>query len=116
MASNKGTSKADDADRPMEERRGGISLPPRTETAHRQLTFWREGFSFGDGPLMRYDDPQNAAVLDAIRSGHAPPTLLGVQPGQLIDIAVANRLNEDYVMPPKDHNEDCESSMPSTGA
>jgi UBX domain-containing protein 1 len=39
------------------------------ELVVRRLTFWREGFTVEDGPLMRYDDPANADVLAAIHAG-----------------------------------------------
>jgi UBX domain-containing protein 1 len=35
----------------------------------RHLTFWRNGFSIEDGPLMAYDDPANEEFLRAINSG-----------------------------------------------
>lgn len=38
--------------------------------AIRHLTFWRDGFSVEDGPLMRYDDPTNARILEEINSGY----------------------------------------------
>lgn len=41
------------------------------ESAVRHLTFWRDGFSIEDGPLMRYDNPENQRILDAINSGCA---------------------------------------------
>ncbi|CAO3608512.1 unnamed protein product [Cunninghamella blakesleeana] len=72
-------------------------LPPVT----RYLTFWRNGFSVDDGPLLRYDDPANAAMLSAINSGRAPLSLLNVQHGQPVDVRVAKRQDEDYVPPPK---------------
>lgn len=37
----------------------------------RHLTFWRNGFSVEDGPLLRYDDPANEEFLKAINSGYA---------------------------------------------
>ncbi|KAJ6549109.1 SEP domain-containing protein, partial [Mycena vulgaris] len=61
------------------------------------VTFWRNGFSFGDGPLLLYDDPQSAAILEAIHSGTVPPALLGIKAGQLVALAVAKRTQEDYV-------------------
>ncbi|KAI8576880.1 hypothetical protein K450DRAFT_254733 [Umbelopsis ramanniana AG] len=67
----------------------------------RQLTFWRNGFSIGEGPLLRYDDPANEYALNAINSGRAPLSLLDVQPGQAVDVRVAKRLDEDYTPPPK---------------
>ncbi|CAO3616088.1 unnamed protein product [Cunninghamella echinulata] len=72
-------------------------LPPVT----RYLTFWRNGFSVDDGPLLRYDDPANSAMLSAINSGRAPLSLLNVQHGQPVDVRVARRQDEDYVPPPK---------------
>lgn len=35
----------------------------------RHLTFWKDGFSVEDGPLLRYDDPANKEVLAAIKAG-----------------------------------------------
>ena len=45
-----------------------LDAPP----AIRHLTFWRDGFSVEDGPLMRYDDPNNAQILEEINSGYNP--------------------------------------------
>lgn len=95
----------------MEERRGGISLPPSTQPARRQVTFWRNGFTFGEGPLMSYEDPKNAAVLQDILSGQVPPTLLDAQPGQLVELAVSKRTNEDYVAEPKEPSDDSEAGV-----
>lgn len=36
----------------------------------RHITFWRDGFSVEDGPLMRYDEPANAQLLDEINTGY----------------------------------------------
>jgi UBX domain-containing protein 1 len=74
---------------------------PSEEAAVREITFWREGFSIQDGPLMRYDDPANSEILNAINSGNAPPSVLNVQVGQPVELRVSRRLNEDYVPPPK---------------
>ncbi|KAI8092500.1 uncharacterized protein BX664DRAFT_88744 [Halteromyces radiatus] len=67
----------------------------------RYLTFWRNGFSVDDGPLLRYDDPANSAMLSSINSGRAPLSLLNVKHGQPVDVRVARRQDEDYVPPPK---------------
>lgn len=45
----------------------------------RHITFWREGFSVEDGPLMRYDDPANSQVLNEINAGYAFSFLVGVR-------------------------------------
>lgn len=75
--------------------------PRAPESVNRSLTFWRDGFSIEDGPLMRYDEPQNQEILKAIQSGRAPTALMGVQPGQQADVHVFRRLDEDYVPPKK---------------
>ncbi|KAF7731582.1 hypothetical protein EC973_009346 [Apophysomyces ossiformis] len=67
----------------------------------RYLTFWRNGFSVDDGPLYRYDDPANAAMLESINSGRAPLSLLKVSHGQPVDVRVSRRQDEDYTPPPK---------------
>jgi hypothetical protein len=46
--------------------------------AIRRLTFWRDGFTVGDGPLMRSDDPANADVPAVIHASQAPPSILNV--------------------------------------
>ena len=47
------------------------SAPPEREleTAVRVITFWRNGFTIEDGPLLSYDNPQNAQLLELINSG-----------------------------------------------
>lgn len=67
------------------------------EVVQRSLTFWRNGFSVEDGPLMRYDDPANREVLEAIESGRAPAHLMNVEYGQRAEVRVFKRLDEDYV-------------------
>ncbi|GBB86160.1 hypothetical protein RclHR1_01260031 [Rhizophagus clarus] len=67
----------------------------------RHLTFWRNGFSIEDGPLMAYDDPANEEFLKAINSGRAPLALLNVRQDQPVDVRVARRLDEDYKPPSK---------------
>lgn len=70
------------------------------EPAVRHLTFWQDGFSIEDGPLMRYDDPANRETLEAINAGRAPLSLLNVRFGQPVELLVARRTNEKYVPPP----------------
>lgn len=71
------------------------------ETAIRNITFWRDGFSVEDGPLLRYDVPENARLLNEINTGNAPPSILNVRVGQPVELRVARRTNEDYVPSPK---------------
>jgi len=74
-------------------------VAPDDTPAVRHLTFWRDGFSVEDGPLMRYDDPANEQILGDINSGRAPPQILNVLPGQPVELRVAKRLADNYVLP-----------------
>lgn len=67
----------------------------------RELTFWRNGFSIGDGPLMSQSDPRHNQILQAILAGTAPVDLLGLKVGQPVEVRVAKRTDEDWVAPPK---------------
>ena len=42
---------------------------PAQQTAIRNLTFWRDGFSVEGGDLRRYDDPAQAQILSEINAG-----------------------------------------------
>jgi UBX domain-containing protein 1 len=57
-------------DRKSSPRPSGSRTPAnRPRGMIRNLTFWKEGFSIEDGPLMRYDDPHNKEILEAIKAG-----------------------------------------------
>lgn len=82
----------------------GSAQPPQdddNEVQTRRLTFWRNGFSIEDGPLLSYDEPRNRETLEAIQSGRAPPSLFGVRFNQPLQVEVAQRKSEDYQPPPK---------------
>ncbi|KAF4632432.1 hypothetical protein G7Y89_g5699 [Cudoniella acicularis] len=70
--------------------------PPQTRTLH----LWEDGFSVEDGPLRRFDDPQNAPDLQMIRQGRAPLHLMGVRPDQPVDVQLMKH-EENYKAPPK---------------
>lgn len=78
----------------------GQEAGDREEVAVREITFWRDGFSIADGPLLKYDDPANQATLSAINSGSAPPSVLNVRVGQPVELRVAQRTHEEYQPPP----------------
>lgn len=62
----------------------------------RELTFWRNGFTVGDGPLHRFDDPENASVLQELNRGRVPVSVLNVEFGQDVDVSVIKKNDEDY--------------------
>jgi len=65
----------------------------------RVLHLWQDGFSVDDGPLYRFDDPANDHTLALINQGRAPLALLGVQPGQEVDLQLNPHRDEKYVQP-----------------
>ncbi|KAF2153177.1 SEP-domain-containing protein [Myriangium duriaei CBS 260.36] len=73
------------------------SLPRVTRTLH----LWSDGFSVDDGPLYRFDDPANGPTLALINQGRAPLALLGVEPGQEVDLQLSPHKDEKYVQPKK---------------
>ncbi|KAG6887996.1 hypothetical protein C0995_011101 [Termitomyces sp. Mi166 len=75
------------------------AVPEDEAPAVRNLTFWSNGFTLEDGPLMQYDNPEHAALLAQLRSGQAPPHVLNLRVGQPVDIRIAQRTHEDYVPP-----------------
>lgn len=74
--------------------------PEVGETQTRILHLWEDGFSVEDGPLHRFDDPQNASDLQMIRTGRAPLRLMSVRPDQPVDVQLIKH-DEAYKPPPK---------------
>lgn len=79
---------------------GDAAAPRKPAKVNREITFWRQGFTVGDGPLQRYDDPANQVVLQELKRGRVPVSVLGVEFGQDVDVSVLKKTDEDYV-PPK---------------
>jgi UBX domain-containing protein 1 len=72
----------------------------RAERVDRVLHFWNNGFSVDDGDLYRSDDPRNTDILNGIRQGRAPLSIMNVMPGQEVDVEIKQH-QEDYVRPKK---------------
>ncbi|EMG49017.1 SHP1 UBX domain-containing protein 1 [Candida maltosa Xu316] len=72
----------------------------RPSKVTREITFWKQGFTVGDGPLHRYDDPRNASVLQELNQGRVPMSILDVEFGQDVDVSVFKKTEEDWT-PPK---------------
>ncbi|KAJ5365933.1 hypothetical protein N7517_008819 [Penicillium concentricum] len=70
----------------------------RAQRVQRTLHFWADGFSVDDGELFRSDDPRNAEILDGIRQGRAPLSIMNVQPGQEVDVELKQH-EEKYTKP-----------------
>ena len=74
------------------------SLPEPPRRVRRTLHFWADGFSVDDGELYRTDNPRNAEILEGIRRGRAPLSIMNLQPGQDVDVEIQQH-NEKYVRP-----------------
>lgn len=72
--------------------------PQRAQRVQRTLHFWSDGFSVDDGELYRSDDPHNAEILEGIRQGRAPLTIMNVQAGQEVDVELKQH-DEKYTKP-----------------
>lgn len=73
---------------------------PRAERVERVLHFWQDGFSIDEGELYRFDDPNNADILNLIRQGRAPLNIMNVQHGQEVDVEIKQH-EEKYIKPKK---------------
>jgi len=75
------------------------STANKSKKEKRMITFWKNGFSIDDGPLLDYKNHQN--VLKNLEEGYAPTELFNIKRGEELNVEVSHRLNEDYVPPPK---------------
>lgn len=76
-----------------------FSSSQKPEKVKRMITFWKNGFSLDDGPLLDYKSHQN--VLKNLEEGYAPTELFNVKRGEELSVEVSHKLNENYVPPPK---------------
>ena len=81
----------------------------------RILTFWRNGFSVDQGPLKRYDDPENQMTLRAVSQGRVPLDLFNVQYDQDVSIKIYRRMEEEYQASSGGDGEGGGDSVPFTG-
>jgi len=77
----------------------GSTSEPKKEKVKRMITFWKNGFSIDDGPLLDYKSHQN--VLKNLEEGIAPTELFNIKRGEELNVEVSHRLNENYIPPPK---------------
>ncbi|XP_038984074.1 plant UBX domain-containing protein 4-like [Phoenix dactylifera] len=48
------------------------SAPQQPANVVHNIYFWSNGFTVNDGPLRRFDDPENASFLESIRKSECP--------------------------------------------
>ncbi|KAJ3566502.1 hypothetical protein NP233_g6969 [Leucocoprinus birnbaumii] len=66
------------------------------EVVTRTITLWQDGFQIEDGELFRFDDPNNASVIEDLNAGRAPLHLLNVRHGQPVELRINPRQQEPY--------------------
>ncbi|ORX41766.1 SEP-domain-containing protein [Piromyces finnis] len=71
---------------------------PKQEKVKRMITFWKNGFSIDDGPLMDYESHKN--VLENLEKGYAPTDLFNIKRGEELSVEVSHRMSENYIPPP----------------
>lgn len=72
---------------------------PETPAEERTLHLWTDGFSVDDGPLHRFDDPQNRSDLAMIREGRAPLHLMNVRYDQRVDVKLVQHAEQYRQLP-----------------
>lgn len=72
---------------------------PETPAEERTLHLWTDGFSVDDGPLHRFDDPQNRSDLAMIREGRAPLHLMNVRYDQRVDVKLVQHAEQYKQLP-----------------
>jgi UBX domain-containing protein 1 len=55
-----------------------FNRPQALPRARRLIIFWRDGFTVEDSRLMRYDNPEDAALLSALNEGCVPVSPLHI--------------------------------------
>ncbi|KAN0050705.1 hypothetical protein ACTA71_003850 [Dictyostelium dimigraforme] len=75
---------------------------PNQQVVEVKVTFWNQGFTIDDGPLRKYDNPENKELLDDIQRGIVPRELQkkATTPNGL-SVTLINNHNQDYVEPAK---------------
>ncbi|ESQ55968.1 hypothetical protein EUTSA_v10025275mg [Eutrema salsugineum] len=67
------------------------------------ITFWRNGFTVDDGPLRRFDDPNNATFMESIAKSECPRELEPVDRKIRVHVDLIRR-EEDYTERSKPKN------------
>ncbi|XAR55337.1 hypothetical protein NMG60_11035388 [Bertholletia excelsa] len=76
------------------------SIPQQPEAVTHNITFWSNGFTVDDGPLRRFDDPENASFLESIRKSECPEELEPTDRRTTVHVNLA-RKEENCPMPNK---------------
>ncbi|CAH8391179.1 unnamed protein product [Eruca vesicaria subsp. sativa] len=67
------------------------------------ITFWSNGFTVNDGPLRRFEDPENATFMESIARSECPRELEPVDRNIRVHVDLVKR-EDSYTEPPKPKN------------
>ncbi|XP_074563450.1 plant UBX domain-containing protein 4-like [Curcuma longa] len=73
-------------------------VPDRAENIVHNIYFWRNGFTVNDGPLRRFEDPENASFLESITKSECPKELEPADRRTAVNVNLIRR-QEDYSEP-----------------
>ncbi|KAG6486922.1 plant UBX domain-containing protein 4-like [Zingiber officinale] len=75
-----------------------VPTPQQPENIIHNIYFWRNGFTVNDGPLRRFDDPENASFLESITKSECPKELEPADRRTAVNVNLIRR-QEDYSEP-----------------
>uniref|UniRef100_A0A1D1YZ14 UBA and UBX domain-containing protein At4g15410 n=1 Tax=Anthurium amnicola TaxID=1678845 RepID=A0A1D1YZ14_9ARAE len=78
------------------------ALQPPESVVH-DVIFWTNGFTVNDGPLRRFDDPENASFLESIKKSECPKELEPADRRTAVHVGLSRR-DEKYPEPVKRYN------------
>ncbi|OAY63048.1 Plant UBX domain-containing protein 4 [Ananas comosus] len=78
------------------------SAPQQPEDITHNIYFWSNGFTVNDGPLRRFDDPENASFLESITKSECPEELEPADRRSKVHVNLV-RKQENYPEPVKRH-------------
>jgi len=81
------------------EAHGADSQPEQPPPSLMVLKMWRDGFSVDDGPLRKYDDPENEEFLASINRGEVPREIVRLARGGEAHLNMEDHRNEEFVEP-----------------
>ncbi|KAJ4981929.1 hypothetical protein NE237_032766 [Protea cynaroides] len=79
------------------------SAPQPPEAIVHNIVFWTNGFTVNDGPLRRFDDPENASFLKSIRNSECPEELEPADRQSAVHVNLIRR-EQNCPEPQKRHN------------
>ncbi|KAJ3700639.1 hypothetical protein LUZ61_004344 [Rhynchospora tenuis] len=74
------------------------AAPQQPQSILHNIVFWNNGFTVDDGPLRRFEDPENAPFLESIKRSECPRELEPADRRTVVNVNLVRRA-EDYQAP-----------------